>query len=493
MAGRGRGGVGALGLSGMAAATAVVSVAYGLGVGRYWVAVVAVIAAGLCFNWSSGKLDAGKLLTIGRWLGKHVFRALRARPKGAAGWGVLAGTRSDDPATKVDRRMVAAWREVVPKGSDIAVVEVGNVASLAGLGARPRLTVKQSASLAESAAAAGLAIEPDARVARPTYAWDQAVAVFEVTQGRGSGPPADARTAGAALIFRLGYYVAAADGAVDRREIDHLVTFLRDHFALGPDGARRIEAVRALLEPLPPTSLAGLGADLQTKVAAGDRELVGRVLVGVAAVDGSIGRREVGALRAAYRSLGLDPAGLEALLRDLQPPPGPHPDVEVPAEARAVPEARPSETPAVDAPSVGVVSIDPERLKRVLGETRDVARILGEAMKDGDRDDEPAPTPRPAPVPPPPAEGADRRFEGLAPRYRGAAGELLARPEWSRDDFDDLARRHTLMPSSLVEVVNDWAQDRLGDLLLEPTGDGDDAPLRVQGHLLDHPPTVPRP
>ena len=41
-----------------------------------------------------------------------------------------------------------------------------------------------------------------------------------------------------------------------------------------------------------------------------------------------------------------------------------------------------------------------------------------------------------------------------------------------------------------MEVINEWSQDRFGDLLLEPIGDDDG--VGVQAQLLS-PPTVTRP
>lgn len=472
MAGRGQ-----PGLTGMAAVTAIVSIAYSLRVGRYWIAAVAVGAVALCVNWTSGKADAGKLLTIGRFLAKHLFRAFRTRPKGMAGWGAKATTTKDDPAAGVDRKLLWAWSKAVGdrEGATVAgvtLVEIGSVATLLEMEPRPRLSVKRSAAFAEAADLLGFAIEPDVRVDHTTYAWDQTVAIIRATPK--SGPPRDPRYFGAALILELGVYVAASDGAVHAKEVDHLATFLQNHFTLAPADARRIEALKVLLVRTPPSSLAGLGKALQVHLTADHREQVGQILVSVAAADGSVGKREVTALRTAYRSLGLDADTLDTLLARLQAPPA-HAS---PTAPKAVPPSMPSETAVV---------IDPARLAKVLGETRDVARILGEAVRDAETE-EAAPPPRsPAPASP---VANDPHFPGLDTRYHTALGELLARTEWTRAEFDALARRHKLMPSSAIEVINEWSQDRFGDLLLEPIGDDDG--LGVQAHLLS-PPTVIRP
>ncbi len=65
----------------------------------------------------------------------------------------------------------------------------------------------------------------------------------------------------------------------------------------------------------------------------------------------------------------------------------------------------------------------------------------------------------------------DRRFEGLDPRFHAVLAELLMRPAWSSADFEALVRRHKLMPSGTIDTINEWAQDRFDDLIIENGGD----------------------
>jgi uncharacterized tellurite resistance protein B-like protein len=446
----------------MALATAVVSFAIGVGLGKVWIAVLATACAALFFGVSSGTITPSKLLTVGRWLANRLNRAFRARSGKASFW----KTWIESSAGR------GAWERLAREHraeGDVALVEVGRAATLLRIDPKARLSPKQSATLADAADRAGFAIEPDARVDQPTYAWDQLVALYP--ERPGTGPPRDPSYFGAALILELGLYVARADGTIDRDEIDHVATFLEGHFRLKAPEVRRLEALKLLLGKRPPSSLAGLGKELQTRLALKDREKVGPILVGVAAADGVVGKKEVVALRAAYRSLGIDPASLDRVLAEVRTPP---------PVARGVTTAPP---PAPSAPAVEEsVAIDPERLRRVLGETEDVARILGEAMRESE---EAAPAPPPKVVTPtPPA--ADPRFLGLDARYQAMLGELLSKPTWPRADFEALARLQALMPSSAEEVINEWSQDRLGDLLLEPVGEGDSEGLRVQAHLLSN-------
>ena len=101
--------------------------------------------------------------------------------------------------------------------------------------------------------------------------------------------------------------------------------------------------------------------------------------------------------------------------------------------------------------------------------------MLGEAMREHDSepgdpaDDDPPDQPAPPPTPPPPPP-TDPRFEGLDPRFHAVLAELLIRPTWSREDFNTLVRRHRLMPAGTIDTINEWAEDRLGDLIIEDDG-----------------------
>ncbi|MEA2592954.1 MAG: hypothetical protein QOD62_2785, partial [Actinomycetota bacterium] len=117
--------------------------------------------------------------------------------------------------------------------------------------------------------------------------------------------------------------------------------------------------------------------------------------------------------------------------------------------------------------------------EKLMQETRQVASMLDVAMQSGGTDvgaGEEAEEHEPVPVPPRPA--ADARFEGLDGRYRAILAELCTRPCWPRGDFEALVRRHSLMPSGTLDVINGWAYERFDDPILE--GEGEDLIVHAQ-------------
>ena len=111
--------------------------------------------------------------------------------------------------------------------------------------------------------------------------------------------------------------------------------------------------------------------------------------------------------------------------------------------------------------------LDEARVERLLRETRQVGHLLDEAMLEGQPEEE-----VPKVMPSGPANAAaNGRFAGLVVRYHAVLAELGTRASWTRTDFETLVRKHSLMPSAALDVINEWSQDRFDELILEDKGD----------------------
>ena len=119
-------------------------------------------------------------------------------------------------------------------------------------------------------------------------------------------------------MLEMGLFVASADGDVGDEEVDHITRFLESQFLLDPPDARRLEALKQVLMNRTP-SLTGVGKRLQAVLTVEQREVVGRFLVGIAAANGTIDRKEITALRRAYKALGVDVGPAEPAPRRVPP------------------------------------------------------------------------------------------------------------------------------------------------------------------------------
>ena len=203
----------------------------------------------------------------------------------------------EDLRGEIEHPDKSRWDRLVADHTDeqgSALVKVARLAAIHGLEEKPKLTLKQSQSLAQTAECVGLMIEPDARLTKRPYGWDDLVSLLRPEEK--PTRPADPRYQAAALMLELGIQVAAADGNVAVAEVDQIARFLESQFRLDPGDARRLKALKRVLIAQP-TSLAGLGKRLQSSLDREQREAVGRFLTGLAAANGVIDRKEVAACR----------------------------------------------------------------------------------------------------------------------------------------------------------------------------------------------------
>ena len=52
-------------------------------------------------------------------------------------------------------------------------------------------------------------------------------------------------------------------------------------------------------------------------------------------------------------------------------------------------------------------------------------------------------------------------------KFHSVTLRLVARDAWTRVEFEALVREHHLMPLSVFDVINEWADEHHGDFLLE--------------------------
>jgi uncharacterized tellurite resistance protein B-like protein len=341
------------------------------------------------------------------------------------------------------------------------LLPAGSLAEIHGIDRRPKLTAKQSASLAITAHQVGFIIEPDIRITGRGYGWNDLVALFRPEEK--PALPADGRYTGAALMLELGLSIAAADGEIEKEEVGHIASFLESQFLLDPPDVRRLDALmRVFLSQHP--SIGGVGKRFKETLAPEQLESVGEFLIGIAASNGSIDKKEITALRSAYRALGLEVKGLDRSLDQFRLRAKEPLEVLRPAESGDEGEAippRPQPRPGK------TFKLDQALLERLMHETRQVATLLDEAMPEEEPGGEPDGTPET--VKPPPAP--EPRFDGLEPRHAAVLTELCSRSSWPLGDFDEIVRRHSLMPSGAMDRINEWSHDRFDDPILEEDGE----------------------
>jgi hypothetical protein len=119
-------------------------------------------------------------------------------------------------------------------------------------------------------------------------------------------------------------------------------------------------------------------------------------------------------------------------------------------------------------------ALDITRIEALSIETREVAALLSEIMTDdpdeAEKLEEPASPQGPG------------WLTQLESRFQAPLLTLIARHEISREDFNLLAAQHHLIPEDLLCSINTWADDTLGDFLIE-----EGALLQIHRELIKEP------
>jgi uncharacterized tellurite resistance protein B-like protein len=378
------------------------------------------------------------------------------------------------------------WDEVIlsaPRKGERPLVTAKTLADLGGLPQRDRYTGAQLRKLAETAALLGFAIEPDPRAAPSSVAADAQFAVFRSSNTSAPDPHLYGPVS---TVLKLAVHIAAADNNVSEEELAVMTTLLETLFTLDDTMRERVEALRDVLA-LQPAKIGPVTKKLAETRTPEQRAVIGRLLVAIAGADGTIGPAEHKALRGLYKSLDVAPSALDAAIAAS----GVRLSTDEPVTVvPGKPAAKGSKiTPPKDA-AASLVQLDQRAIDAILADTREVAALLADVLDSADDDavaeapsaaSERASERQPAATPPltstgiegSPAPGGSAwaaRTASLDPRYRPVLDELITRETWSAGDAQALAARVRLMPSAIVDTINGWSDEALGDHLILDEG-----------------------
>ncbi len=378
------------------------------------------------------------------------------------------------------------WDELVAANvgtRGYAKLQISSLAELRDISFRPKLTKTQSIDIARVAQQMDYALIPDPWTLQRPYTWEEKVAI--ITSDGKIDEESNSLYHAAALMLELGMGIAAADGKIDREEVVQISHAMRDQFRLQPEFARRLEVYRSLLIHNPP-SLSGLAKRINELFDTDGREALARYMVGIAAADGFIHREERKALKKLYQGIGISIEKMEEFLSAIETPA---------AEPVVVKQRKPGRKGEV-IPEAPTVTLNTALVQKIIQDTAEVATMIGKAMGEFDQGVEESNAESAINKAPETAtintssdtpesntssktnEG-NETFVGLESRYGLALEELVAKNEWERQDLEDLARRHALMPNGLIDEINAWADECLGDYLIEGEG-----PYTIRGELL---------
>lgn len=356
---------------------------------------------------------------------------------------------------------------VARPGNGCSIIEVVEVAKLLDISQHDKLSHGQSRDLAEIIESLGFGVEPDARY-DGAYAWDQELAVYKPIDSKVTAPSDNYR--GASVLLKLCVLVAGADGHVASEELNVSRHFIEKNLTLSPEDQQRLEVLEQVLV-LDPSRVKGSLVRIATPIPKGQRELICEVLVHVAAADNVITKDEIRTLARIFKAFGLSNDKLELNLKSVSTE---FREVTIQTGGSRIPGE------AIPAPSQPF-RINMARVDQIAQETSEVIGILSKVMVEDESENvTPIDNGQKKSVTVTQATNVSEKqktvdgppdwLQSLDSKYHQVLLHLIEQDSWKRADFDALVKKFQLMPLNAFDAINEWADENLGDFILE----GDD-------------------
>lgn len=337
--------------------------------------------------------------------------------------------------------------EFVPESGSI-LAPIGRIAALRDIEQRKTLTGAQSRSLVEFVETMGSSLEPDVRITGKNYGWNDHVAIIRLPDT--PTLPQDRKYELASIIVRLAMEVALADGALDPAERQVMVNFFENRLELSRNDCTRITALMDVLTH-ENASKKALKRSTLADFTPEQRESIGRFLADIATAVGGVSDAEQRALERHYKALGLDKKRVAALLVELG-------------------ERSPASALAGDEISIEAVSLDLnlDRVRALREESEHAAKILLDAISTEESPVEKGTSDETvSPVATISTQTSNGVWAALRSDMHPFAFALVTQASWPRTELDALARQHGTSLAAAVELINAWADEHLGDFLIE--------------------------
>jgi len=368
----------------------------------------------------------------------------------------------------------AIIKEALQEG-DCFLIPAAKAATMIEIQQRNKLMLTQSRDIVETIESLGYGVEPDPRRSGVGFFWDQPLGVFRPANQPPTSPTPNC--CAAQILLELCVFIAAADGQVSSEELTITRDLIQHQTSLTEDEKQRLSALEKVLIHDPRIANSSFER-IARQTPAKDREKIGHLLISIAAADKVITKDELRALERAFDALDIHSDKLNEWLEILS------------TEFAEVTVQKPAErVPGEIIPPPSKISINMARVAAISKETVEVIGILTAVMA------EPVISEAQEPLPnsistgitaksaiqnaSPAAEIKSGWMEGLDSKYQPLLVKLMEKNSWTRQEFDALSQSFHLMPLDSYGAINDWADDHLGDFLL----DGDN-PVQINKNLI---------
>jgi uncharacterized tellurite resistance protein B-like protein len=373
--------------------------------------------------------------------------------------------------TEIAHPDLVSWNSfIIPRKQEdgIVILQVSDLAGQLGIEKRESLTSNQSKSISSTVRDLGWILIPDLTINGTSFKWTDSVAIIPTG---GKNDTLSELFPAAALIFEITHGIAASDDTLSDDEDAYVQELIANEFALNPLENECIKGLKKILEIQPP-SLSRIGRRLNKYLNAEQKILLSNFLGEIVLLDNKFVKKEQKALKTVFKAMEVKPSVSDELIRKLLI--GYEPDRLVTVQKAGKASKGEIIPPQVIKPEF---TIDKEKLRQTLEDTRAVQGILASVF-DQEQEEMMITVEPEVKIPPGPVtadagwKNVDLPFPpdtlpSLDVKYISMLHDIMKSGELSQDEFTGLAKKYSLMPRAAFDDINTWADEELGDFLLE--------------------------
>ncbi|RPJ75708.1 MAG: hypothetical protein EHM20_08505, partial [Alphaproteobacteria bacterium] len=352
------------------------------------------------------------------------------------------------------------------------LLPVSKIAELREIGYRPKLTLNHSRSIAELVESLGVSLEPNAIYTHKTYQWDEYVAVLRLPDQ--PTLPKSQNYALVGMLMPFAIEVSLASGALEDKERKVITDFFQEKFVLSQNERLRMEALIDYLLKNTSSSV-----NIKSRISHGfneeQRQIIGKFLVMIAGAADGVCEEEIKILEKAFRTLIIDKNLIEKYIVEL----GYESLIDRP---KLVVKGQEDTGGEPIPPRRILLNID--KIRQIRADSIEAAKILLTAMEQTDGHVNVIEENAKYKYISNQSSNEQIRFntsilEKLPEYIKPFFKEVTSRNRWLGSEIKELADKYSVTVSAAFEEINSWADENLGDLLIE-----DGEPVIINSELL---------
>jgi len=356
------------------------------------------------------------------------------------------------------------------KKRNFGIISIGELCELVNIEKREILTPSQCKTLASIGLDIGYQLIPDQKISGKPYRWDELIALHPIDLNKRKFTD---NYYAAALIYDLALSVAISDGPLTVDEIEHLKQNIsKDLFTLDEFELSCLNAYQAI-RLLQPELIEKLTSRLKEHLTGDQRITIGKYLIDIAIYDNLLTNNEQKTLKKLLKAMEIDPITSDTLIAEALFSMGQENPVVL---QKGVKIRKGEPIPSIAAPKPGII-IDKSKLKNIIDATFDVKEILGQVLDNEQLSQDQSEFEELQKKSEPEIEYSTFNIEllpfsldsikKLDSRYYSILYEVLQKNDVKLEEFEELVRSYGCMPEATIEEINTWADEELGDFLLE--------------------------